>query len=62
MKPVYDIILREWAGEWMPIIKVQAEEDSYKEEYRGEYQSTPERALGKALDILQKIRLEEERS
>ena len=43
--PVLDITLREYNGEWLPIITY-----GESELYRGEYHTTPEEALSKAIE------------
>ena len=47
---VFDVVLREWRGRWMPIIKV---EDA--EMYRGEYCNTIEEATAKAKARVEKM-------
>ena len=51
----YDIILREWNGEWMGIVE-KFEGRTKTEIYVGEYQDTPEQALTKCRQRLDKIK------
>ena len=60
LKPIYDIILREWNGQWMPLIRVHRTGTDWQELFRGEYKATPEAALAKAMDIMMKIKAEDD--
>jgi len=61
MKPIYDIILREYNNRWMPIIRVDVSGTDWVEMYRGEYQETPEEALARGLHNLTAIKQNEEK-
>ena len=60
MKPVYDIILREYNNRWMPIIRVDISGCDHEELYRGEYKDTAEDALARGLSVLDQIKQRED--
>lgn len=53
MEEAFDVVLREWRGRWMPIVKVDE-----SEMYRGEYCDTIEEATAKAKAKVEMIKRE----